>query len=247
MFKTAATKIAHNSTLPALAGNKDLRPLQDLITAEKAVIVSSVFCSYHGTLNGFQDFIYSRLQRLSIDYAKASEALRIWGSGEGEDLGVRTVYTALPFLPIDDPRQDILSASTTLLSHFSSALSQHAAHGHPMREYLKSIRTREENLDDLKRRRKAVSSKTDAVERKLSKMSPEHKNLRMQTDTLNVLRAEIRSLDSEIMSEEATLGDFKRTTTRQCMGLKFGALLECSEKGTVRILTHSFLHCLTFG
>jgi hypothetical protein len=42
MFKTAATKIAHNSTLPALAGNKDLRPLQDLITAEKAVIVSSV-------------------------------------------------------------------------------------------------------------------------------------------------------------------------------------------------------------
>ena len=42
MFKTAATKIAHNSTLPALAGNKDLRPLQDLITAEKAVIISSV-------------------------------------------------------------------------------------------------------------------------------------------------------------------------------------------------------------
>lgn len=42
MFKTAATKIAHNSTIPALAGNKDLRPLQDLITAEKSVIVSSV-------------------------------------------------------------------------------------------------------------------------------------------------------------------------------------------------------------
>jgi hypothetical protein len=104
-----------------------------------------------------------------------------------------------------------------------------------MREYLKSIRTREENLDDLKRRRKAVSSKADAAERKLSKMSPEHKNHRMQTDSLNVLRAEIRSLDSEIMSEESTLGDFKRTTTRQWMGLKFGALLECSEKGTVRV------------
>jgi len=198
MFKTAATKIAHNSTLPALAGNKDLRPLQDLITAEKAVIVS--------------------LQRLSIDYAKASEALRIWGSGEGDDLG------------------DTLSASTTLLTHFSSALSQHAAHGQPMREYLKSIRTREENLDALKRRRKAVSSKADSTERKLSKMSPEHKNLQLQTDSLNVLRAEIRSLDSEIMSEEASLGDFKRTTTRQWMGLKFGALLECSEKGTVCIL-----------
>ena len=105
-----------------------------------------------------------------------------------------------------------------------------------MREYLKSIRTREESLDELKRRRKAVSSKADAAEKKLSKMSSEHKNLHLQTDSLNVLRAEIRSLDSEIMSEEASLGDFKRTTTRQWMGLKFGALLECSEKGTVCVL-----------
>jgi hypothetical protein len=40
MFKSAATKLAHNSTIPALAGNKDLRPLQDLITAEKAIITS---------------------------------------------------------------------------------------------------------------------------------------------------------------------------------------------------------------
>lgn len=42
MFRSAATKIAHNSTIPALAGNQDLRPLQDLITAEKAVIISYV-------------------------------------------------------------------------------------------------------------------------------------------------------------------------------------------------------------
>ena len=110
-----------------------------------------------------------------------------------------------------------------------------------MREYLKSIRTREENLDELKRRRKAVSSKADAAEKKLSKMSSEHKNLHLQTDSLNVLRAEIRSLDSEIMSEEASLGDFKRTTTRQWMGLKFGALLECSEN-----FTRPCLRCLIF-
>ena len=40
-ISTAATmfkKIAHNSTIPALAGNQELRPLQDLITAEKAVL-----------------------------------------------------------------------------------------------------------------------------------------------------------------------------------------------------------------
>jgi hypothetical protein len=114
-----------------------------------------------------------------------------------------------------------------------------------MREYLKSIRTREENLDELKRRRKAVSSKADTAEKKLSKMSPEHKNLHMQTDSLNVLRAEMRSLDSDIMSEEAALGDFKRTTTRLWVGLKFGALLECSEKGTVRAIIYSFLRHFT--
>jgi hypothetical protein len=40
MFKTAAAKIAHNSTIPALAGNSDLRQFQDLINAEKIVLVS---------------------------------------------------------------------------------------------------------------------------------------------------------------------------------------------------------------
>lgn len=42
MFKSAATKIAHNTTIPSLGGNKDLRPLQDLITAEKAIVTSYV-------------------------------------------------------------------------------------------------------------------------------------------------------------------------------------------------------------
>jgi len=42
MFRTAAKKIAHNSTLPVLGGNKDLRALQELITAEKAVLNSYV-------------------------------------------------------------------------------------------------------------------------------------------------------------------------------------------------------------
>ncbi|KAF8804854.1 hypothetical protein BYT27DRAFT_7142990 [Phlegmacium glaucopus] len=195
MFKTAATKIAHNSTIPALGGNQDLRPLQDLITAEKAVLIS--------------------LQKLSVDYSKASEALRTWGLSEGDDLG------------------DILSASTSILNHFSSALSQYAAHGHSMRDQLKAIRTREESLDELKRRQRTVIRKAEDAEKKLGKMSPEHKNLVMQTETLNRLRDDIRTMSSGIMSEEAALGDFKRTATRMWMGLKFGGLLECCEKGTI--------------
>ena len=42
-FKSAATKVSHSSTF-AIGGNKDLRPLQDLITAEKNVLNS--YASY---------------------------------------------------------------------------------------------------------------------------------------------------------------------------------------------------------
>ncbi|KAF7760087.1 hypothetical protein Agabi119p4_10763 [Agaricus bisporus var. burnettii] len=195
MFKSAATKIAHNSTLPALAINQDLRPLQDLITAEKAVILS--------------------LQRLATDLSKASEALKSWGLGEGDDLG------------------DILTASTTILTHFTSALSQYAAHGHSMREQLKFIRTREESLDELKRRRRNVNSKADTAEKKLNKMNMENKNFVSQTELLNKLRDEIRSLDFEIMKDEAAIADFKRSSTRMWVGLKFGGLIECCEKGVI--------------
>lgn len=106
-------------------------------------------------------------------------------------------------------------------------------HEQSVREQMKAIRTREEALDELKRRRKSVGAKADSAERKLSKMSPEHKSLQMQTDTLNRLRDEMRSLDSEIMAEEAKLGDFKRTTTRTFMALKFGGLQELCAKGSI--------------
>ncbi|KAF7290547.1 hypothetical protein MIND_01294800 [Mycena indigotica] len=195
MFKSAATKIAHNSTLPSLGGNKDLRPLQDLITAEKAVLIT--------------------LQKLSVDLTKASDALRVWGNGEGEDLG------------------DILGASTTVMSHFSTALSSYASKEHAIRDHLKAIRTREEALDELKRRRKATLARADSAEKKLNKMGAEHKNLAAQTDTLAQLQAQIRQMDGEIMNEEAALGDFKRSSTRAFMGLKFGGLLETSEKGCI--------------
>ncbi|KAJ2912815.1 hypothetical protein MD484_g7595, partial [Candolleomyces efflorescens] len=195
MFKTAASKLAHNTTLPALGGNQDLRPLQDLITAEKTVIIA--------------------LQKLGSDYSKAAEALRAWGQAEGDDLG------------------DILNASTALLAQFSSALSQYAAHGHTIRDTLKSIRSREEALDELKRRRRTVHRKAEDADKKLSKMNPEHKHLESQTELLYRLQDEIRSLDSEIMSEEAMLGDFKRSSTRAWLGLKFGGLVECCEKGSI--------------
>jgi hypothetical protein len=101
---------------------------------------------------------------------------------------------------------------------------------------MKAVRTREENLDEMKKRRKALISKADSADRKLSKMSGEHKNFQAQADALNKLREEIRGLDTEILREEASLGDFKRSSAKSWMGLKLGALAECCEKGLVRDL-----------
>ena len=174
-----------------------------------------------------------------MDYSKASEALRTWGLTEGDYLGVglcqfipsRCFYSCL--------HQGILGASTSILNHFSSALSQYAAHGHSMREQLKAIRTREESLDDLERRRRSILRKAEDADKKLSKMSPDNKYYTMQGETLNRLQDDIRSLDKDIMTEEASLDKFKRSATKVWMGLKFGGLVECCQKGTVRNLFHS--------
>lgn len=106
-----------------------------------------------------------------------------------------------------------------------------------MRDHMKAVRTREEALDELKRRRKALAAKADTAERKLNKMSPEHKNLAVQTDVLNRLREEGRQMDADILGDEAGVGDLKRERARAWMALKFGGLLECCEKGTVRALS----------
>ena len=64
-------------------------------------------------------------------------------------------------------------------------------------------------------------------------MSTENKHFPMQSDTLNRLREDVRAMDSEIMLGEAALSDFKRSATKVWMGLKFGGLVECCEKGVV--------------
>ena len=103
-----------------------------------------------------------------------------------------------------------------------------------MRDQLKAIRTREESLDDLERRRRAILRKAEDADKKLSKMAPDNKSFTMQTDTLNRLRDDIQALNSDIMSEEAALDKFKRSATKVWMGLKFGGLVECCQKGKVR-------------
>ncbi|KAG6876151.1 hypothetical protein C0993_005329, partial [Termitomyces sp. T159_Od127] len=116
---------------------------------------------------------------------------------------------------------------------WASSLSRFSTHVDSTRDYLKKIWTKEKKLDDLRRRRKSASAEAEAAEKQLSKMSWKYKISTAQIDSLNGLRAEIRSMDSEIMAEEAALRDLKQTITRFWMGSKFSALLECSEKGKI--------------
>ncbi|GJE91333.1 hypothetical protein PsYK624_074820 [Phanerochaete sordida] len=198
MFRSATTRIAHNSHVPGLAQaaiSKDLKALQDLINAEKAV--------------------QQTMQRLGGDLTKAAEAAKVWGNGEGDDLG------------------DTFTACAALLLHYANALARFSTHIGTVREQMKQVRTREENLDELKKRRKSLVSKADSADKKLSKMSGDHKNFQAQADSLNRLREEIRGMDTEILNEEANLGDFKRSSGRTWMGIKLGALAECCEKGLI--------------
>ena len=103
-----------------------------------------------------------------------------------------------------------------------------------MRKQLKVIRTKEESLDNLKRCRRNARRKAKNVDKKLSKMASDSKSLASQKESLVHLQEEIRKMDAGVMFEETALNNFKRTSTKAWMGLKFGGLVECCQKGTVR-------------
>ncbi|KAG1732898.1 uncharacterized protein EDB91DRAFT_1150932 [Suillus paluster] len=197
MFRSASVKIAHSSSIPvpALIGNEELRPLQDLIAAEKTVLTS--------------------LQRLSSDFSKAADAMRTWAVSEGDDLS------------------DILSSSRTLLAHFAGALTHYSSIQNVVRDNMKAVRTREESLDDLHRRRRRTAASVESIKKKLTRMNKETKAFGAQMDALHIAREDMRDLDAKIAQEESTIGSFKRKCTQNWLTLKFGGLAECCEKGMI--------------
>lgn len=130
--------------------------------------------------------------RLSTETATAAGKLPLYGQAEGPDL------------------QDVLGHSATLLNQLSAAFRSFANHEASMRVCFKKIRARDEQLDEMRRRRRTTGQKAEGAERKLAKMGPENKQLPAQTDLLERLRQEMRQMDAEIVSEETKLGDFKR-------------------------------------
>lgn len=139
-----------------------------------------------------------------------------------------------------------------LITHVVSALNNFADHELTIRSQLKDIRTKEEQLDELRRRRKAVGSKLEAQEKRLSKMGSEvssnstifiaqiliwcqNKALPTATEQFSALQNELRQLDTSILVEMARLSDHKRKIARSSLILKFGGLVELGEKLTVGI------------
>lgn len=135
--------------------------------------------------------------------------------------------------------QDVLSKLSLLFDHYSASQTRLNSHLSTIRLHFKSIRTREEGLADLKARKRALASKIESVEKKLAKMGPENKELMKTTTLLKDHRSEMESLRIEVMTEEAAIGDFKRRTTKEAMGLRCGGLLEFAEKITVSASPHS--------
>jgi len=194
LFKRAQSAVAHNSKIPQL-GNSDLKSLQELIHAEKAYVASNA--------------------KVAAETQNTADALRIWASGEGDDL------------------EDVLPKVAFLYEHLSRAETRYNYYVSTMRLHLKSIRTREEKYAELKSRRRSLMSKIEGIERKLSKMGPENKDLAKMTSSLRELRSDMEVLNNEMAHEEASLGDYKRHTIAEALGLKSGGLMELAEKAIV--------------
>jgi len=84
-----------------------------------------------------------------------------------------------------------------LLDQLGTALAVFVDHSANLRGCYKRIREREEELDELRRRRRATGAKSESAEKKLAKMGPENKQLPSQTELLERLRGEMRQVSSD--------------------------------------------------
>lgn len=159
--------------------------------------------------------VLQSVDRTAGEFAKAQQSLSAWGQTEGSDLA------------------DITTHASLILSHLPTGYSKFSAHQADQRAIWKSVRTREEELDDLQKRRRNTFARAEKEEKKLAKMGQENKNLHSQTELLSSLRDQIRHMDTDIVTEEAKIGDFKRRATKEALGIKFNGLLELAEHLTI--------------
>lgn len=127
----------------------------------------------------------------------------------------------------------MLTKVSILFDYLSTAEKAYADHNERFRLHFKDIRTREEDFAALRKRDEQLASKIDSLEKKVSKMKEENKDLPANLQRLAEMRQEKIGLEHSVLNAEASLGDFKRTQTRAAMSYKLGAVIELAEKTVV--------------
>lgn len=140
--------------------------------------------------------------KTASDRNKSSVALRDWGAGEGPDLG------------------DVLAKVAILFQYVATAETQFSEHDATFRLHFKAIRTREESLAMLKRKRDSLASSIESQEKKVGRMKEEHRDLPVAAERLREMRQEMIGTENTVTNEETRLADYKRTTTREALSLK---------------------------
>ena len=171
------------------------RDLQDVIHSEKTYVAANT--------------------KAASELQKSGEALRAWGSNDGDDLA------------------DVLPKIALLYESLHRAELRYNYFVSTTRLHLKSIRSREEALTQIKGRKRQLQAKIEAMEKRLARMGPENKDLPKVTTSLKELRQEMEVMRYEVLSADAAMGDFKRRTIVEALGLKSGGLMELAEKSVV--------------
>lgn len=111
-----------------------------------------------------------------------------------------------------------------LANDLAKAEEEYAEHLSNFRMYFKQLRTREERFSQLKKNKETLQGKIDSAEKKLAKMSPEHKDLATWTQKLSELRNEMVGMDNSVINEEAAIGDYRRQTARSAVAHQVSVL-----------------------
>ena len=123
--------------------------------------------------------------------------------------------------------QNTFTTSSKLLNHSISSFKSLAMRIGRIPEFLEDSSTsRKKVLEELQARRHIASSHANIMSRQAN-WGP------VAMERYLAAQHSIFLINTEIKNEAETFVDWKRTKARECMGVLFGGLLECSEKGTV--------------
>jgi DNA repair exonuclease SbcCD ATPase subunit len=178
-----------------------------------------------------------RLNRLSADYARAMQALDTWAEADCDTMKVCLCHISVSHTCTDHTRyeKEPVHAARTTFSHLTHILSTLASTEDTIRTSMKDLRTRGEALEDLRRRRRALTTQVSYTERRLSKMAPDHPNFATQQAALSELKKDIRDLNEQIAEGEVNCSKLKKASAEQWMTNRFGGIYSLAERSQVGI------------